>query len=266
MSEHVEIVVIGGGAVGCSVLYHLAKMGRADAVLLEQDELTSGSTWHAAGNVPTFSTSWGVMKLQQYSAKLYRELAADADYPINYHVTGSVRLAHTAERRDEFRHVASMARANGLEYALLSPAELRERYPLVETHDLDCALWDPLDGDIDPAQLTQALAAGARRMGAEIRRFTRVVGLAQMASGEWRVTTDKGEIVAGIVVNAGGYRAGEVMAMRGVTAISRRRKPTSSRKAFIGVHRLGRCAPRSGERRRPRGHRRDAPHLRSPPD
>ena len=216
MSEHVEIVVIGGGAVGCSVLYHLAKMGRADAVLLEQDELTSGSTWHAAGNVPTFSTSWGVMKLQQYSAKLYRELAADADYPINYHVTGSVRLAHTAERRDEFRHVASMARANGLEYALLSPAELRERYPLVETHDLDCALWDPLDGDIDPAQLTQALAAGARRMGAAIRRFTRVVGLARMASGEWRVTTDKGEIVAGIVVNAGGYRAGEVMALLGV--------------------------------------------------
>ena len=216
MVEHVGIVVIGGGAVGCSVLYHLAKMGRADAVLLEQDELTSGSTWHAAGNVPTFSTSWGVMKLQQYSAKLYRGLAADADYPINYHVTGSVRLAHTAERRDEFRHVASMARANGLEYALLSPAELRERYPLVETHDLDCALWDPLDGDIDPAQLTQALAAGARRMGAAIRRFTRVVGLARMASGEWRVTTDKGEIVAGIVVNAGGYRAGEVMALLGV--------------------------------------------------
>ena len=216
MGEHFGIVVIGGGAVGCSALYHLGLMERTDTLLLEMDELTSGSTWHAAGNVPTFSTGWGVMKLQQYSAKLYRQMAVDPDYPINYHVTGSVRLAHTRERRDEFQHVASMARANGMEYAILSPAELRARYPLVETHDLDCALWDPLDGDIDPAQLTQALAAGARKMGAQIRRFTKVTGLAQLPSGEWRVSTAAGEITAGIVINAGGYRAGEVMALLGI--------------------------------------------------
>ena len=213
--EHFGIVVIGGGAVGCSALYHLALMGRTDTLLLEMDELTSGSTWHAAGNVPTFSTGWGVMKLQHYSTTLYTRLAADPAYPINYHVTGSVRLAHTRERRDEFYHVASMARANGIDYAMLSPAELQARYDMVETHDLDCALWDPLDGDIDPAQLTQALAYHARQMGAQVRRFTKVTGLAQNPSGEWRLTTPQGEITAGIVINAGGYRAGEIMALLG---------------------------------------------------
>ncbi len=215
MTEHVGIVVIGGGAVGCSVLYHLARMGRADALLLEQDELTSGSTWHAAGNVPTFSSGWGIMKLQQYSAALYRRLAEDPDYPINYHVTGSVRLSHTRERLDEYRHVASMARANGLDYDILTPAELRARHPLVETHDLNAALWDPLDGDIDPAQLTQALAAGARKLGAQVRRFTKVTALAPLPGGEWRVTTANGDIITGIVINASGYRAGEVMALLG---------------------------------------------------
>src|SRR5260370_39312515 len=100
MVERVRVVVIGGGAVGCSCLYHLAALGWRDLVLLEQNDLTSGSTWHAAGNCPTFSTSWGVLKLQQYSASLYRRLGTEVDYPINYHVTGSVRLAHTDQRMD----------------------------------------------------------------------------------------------------------------------------------------------------------------------
>ncbi len=215
MTEHVKAVVIGGGVVGCSCLYHLAQMGLTDALLIERDELTSGSTWHAAGNLPTFSTSWSVLKLQKYSASLYRQLAASAENPINYHVTGSVRLAHGRNRMDEFRHVQSMAKANGLEYEILSPAELRERHPLVETHDLQGALWDPLDGDIDPSQLTQALARAARELGARIKRHTRVTALAQRPGGEWLVSTDKGEVVAEIVVNAAGYRAGEIMAMVG---------------------------------------------------
>src|ERR1700744_1120761 len=105
MTEHGRAVVIGGGAVGVSSLYHLAKGGWKDCVLLEQDELTSGSTWHAAGNCPTFSTSWGALRLQKYSVDLYRRLAAYPGYPINYHVVGSVRLAHTKERMDEFAHV-----------------------------------------------------------------------------------------------------------------------------------------------------------------
>ena len=216
MVEHVRALIIGGGAVGVSALYHLALSGWRDSLLLEADELTSGSTWHAAGNCPTFSTSWSALKLQKYSVDLYRRLAADPGYPINYHVVGSVRLAHTRERMDEFAHVRSMGHANGVEYELLSPAELREKHPYAETHELRGALWDPLDGDIDPAQLTQALAKAARELGATIRRFTKVVGLSQETDGRWRATTSKGEeIVAEVLVNAAGYRAGEVMALIG---------------------------------------------------
>ena len=215
MTEHARVVVIGGGVVGCSCLYHLAALGIKDALLLERDELTSGSTWHAAGNLPTFSASWSILKLQKYSAALYRKLAASAENPINYHLTGSVRLAHGRNRMDEFHHVKSMAKANGLEYEILSPSDLKDRYPLIETHDLQGALWDPLDGDIDPSQLTQALAREARLLGGTIRRHSRVTALAQKPNGEWLVTTDKGEITAEIIVNAAGFRAGEVMAMVG---------------------------------------------------
>jgi dimethylglycine dehydrogenase len=215
MTDYVRLAVIGGGVVGCSCLYHLARMGWTDAILLEQDELTSGSTWHAAGNCPTFSGSWGIMRLQAYSALLYQHLGAEVDYPISHHITGSVRLAHTRDRMDEFHHVLGMARANGLAYELLSQEELKQRYPLVETHDLMGALWDPLDGDIDPAQLTQAFAKGARALGAQVRRFVKVTGLSQRTDGTWLVRTAKGDIVAEVVVNAAGYRAGEVMALLG---------------------------------------------------
>ncbi|MFM7705719.1 MAG: NAD(P)/FAD-dependent oxidoreductase, partial [Rubrivivax sp.] len=181
MSEQARIVVIGGGIAGVSTAYHLALMGCTDVLLLERDELTSGSTWHAAGNVPTYSTSWSAMKAQSYTAALYRELAEE--FPINYHVTGSVRLAHSAERIAEFRHVTSMANAQGMGYDMLTPAQLQEVYPLVETHDLVGALWDPLDGDIDPSQVTQALATRTRAMGGRIRRFERV-DLLQLRRGE----------------------------------------------------------------------------------
>src|SRR5258705_9251347 len=151
------------------------------------------------------------MKVQAYSAGLYRELAKDADFPISYHVTGSVRLAHSRERLAEFRHVTGMANAQGLDYDMLSPAQLVERYPLVTTHDLVGALWDPLDGDIDPSQVTQALARAARAAGVRVRRFERVVGLAQHANGHWTVTsrTADGElhtVDCEAVVNAAGYR------------------------------------------------------------
>jgi dimethylglycine dehydrogenase len=224
MSEQARIVVIGGGIAGCSALYHLAQMGCTDTLLLERDELTSGSTWHAAGNVPTYSTSWSLMKLQSYSAALYTELAKDPEFPISYHVTGSVRLAHGRQRMAEFRHVTSMANAQGMGYDMLSLQQLVERYPLLETHDLLGALWDPLDGDIDPSQVTQALARAARAAGAQIRRFERVVALDQHADGSWTVTArtrpQSGEselrtIDCEIVINAAGYRAGEVMELVG---------------------------------------------------
>jgi dimethylglycine dehydrogenase len=215
LAEHVRVLVIGGGVVGCSCLYHLAAMGWSDAILLERDDLTSGSTWHAAGNCPTFATHPSLLKLQQYSAALYRRLGDDTGYPINYHLTGSVRLAHTTERMDEYRYVAAIARLSGLDYRMLTPQELQQRYPLVQLDDLQGALWDPCDGDIDPAQLTQAFAAGARRSGARIQRFRRVTGLERRPTGDWHITTPKGEYIAEVVVNAAGYRAGEVMALLG---------------------------------------------------
>jgi dimethylglycine dehydrogenase len=204
-----RVVIIGGGAVGVSSLYHLAKAGWTDCVLLEKNELTAGSTWHAAGNVPTFSTSWSVMNMQRYSTELYRDLGAEVDYPMNYHVTGSVRLAHSKERMQEFQRAKGMGLYQGMDLEVLGVDEIKGRYPFLETHDLKGALYDPNDGDIDPAQLTQALAKGARDMGATILRFTPATGVSR-ENGEWIVHTEKGDIRCDFVVNAAGYYAQKV--------------------------------------------------------
>lgn len=209
LPERARVVIIGGGAVGASSLYHLAKAGWTDCVLLEKNELTAGSTWHAAGNVPTFSSSWSIMNMQRYSASLYRELGALVDYPMNYHVTGSIRLGHSNERLREFKRVVGMGRYQGMDLDILSPDEMRSKYPFLETHELTGALYDPYDGDIDPAQLTQALAKGARDMGAKIIRFCPVTA-ARREKDEWILTTPKGEIACEYVVNAAGYYAREV--------------------------------------------------------
>ena len=174
-----RVVIIGGGAVGVSSLYHLAKAGWTDCVLLEKNELTSGSTWHAAGNVPTFSSSWSLMNMQRYSAELYRGLAEAVDYPMNYHVTGSLRLAHTKERLQRI----PARQGHG---PLPGHGDRRDRrwtrssaaIPSSRRTTSKGALYDPNDGDIDPAQLTQALAKGARDMGAKIVRFCPVTGVA----------------------------------------------------------------------------------------
>lgn len=204
-----RVVIIGGGVVGASALYHLAKLGWTDCVLLEKNELTAGSTWHAAGNIPTFSPSWAIMNMQRYSTELYRRLGAEVDYPMNYHVSGSVRLGHSAERMQEFERVAGMGRYQGMDIDMMSVDDIKARYPFIETHDLQGGLYDPFDGDIDPAQLTQALAKGARDMGAKIIRFCPVTG-ARRDKDEWIVETDQGEIRCDYVVNAAGYYAREV--------------------------------------------------------
>jgi dimethylglycine dehydrogenase len=215
MKRHVRVLVIGGGAVGCSVLYHLTRLGWTEVALVERDELTSGSTWHAAGNCPTFSTSWNIMRLQRYSNALYAQLAAEVDYPINYHVTGSIRLAHSKARMEELAQVAAMARAQGIAFELIGPNEIKARYPLITLDGIRGGLWDPHDGDIDPSQLTQAFAKGARDAGAEIHRFAPVTAITARPDGAWTVSTRNGEIVAEILVNAAGYRAGEVARMMG---------------------------------------------------
>ena len=204
-----RVVIIGGGVVGVSSLFHLAKAGWTDCVLLEKNELTAGSTWHAAGNVPTFSTSWSLMNMQRYSTELYRGLGAAVDYPMNYHVTGSIRLAHSNERMQEFERAKGMGRYQGMDLEVLGVDEIKGKYPFLETHDLTGALYDPADGDIDPAQLTQALAKGARDMGATILRFTPATGVSRQ-NGEWIVHTDKGDIRCEYVVNAAGYYAQRV--------------------------------------------------------
>jgi dimethylglycine dehydrogenase len=209
-----RVVIIGGGVVGASCLYHLAKAGWSDCVLLEKNELTSGSTWHAAGNCPNFSGSWSIMKMQSYSTELYRRLGDEVDYPMNYHVTGSIRLAHSKERMQEFEHVCSMAAYQGIDFKMMSNDDMKEVYPFLETHDLLGGVWDPYDGDIDPAQLTQALAAGARQMGAKIVRFCPVSGV-RRENSEWVIETESGEIRCEYVVNAAGYRAAEIGRMFG---------------------------------------------------
>ncbi|MBY6056590.1 FAD-dependent oxidoreductase [Leisingera daeponensis] len=205
-----RVVIIGGGVVGCSSLYHLAKKGWTDCVLLEKNELTAGSTWHAAGNVPTFSTSWAIMNMQRYSTELYSRLAEEVDYPMNYHVSGSIRLAHSKERMQEFERAMSMGRYQGIPMEMWTPEETKEHYPFLETHDLTGVLYDPTDGDIDPAQLTQALAKGARDMGAKILRFTPATDVTQHEDGTWTVHTEKGDIDCDYVVNAAGYYAQRV--------------------------------------------------------
>ncbi|MCT4609903.1 MAG: FAD-dependent oxidoreductase [Pelagimonas sp.] len=205
-----RVVVIGGGVVGCSALYHLAKKGWSDCVLLEKNELTAGSTWHAAGNVPTFSTSWAIMNMQRYSTELYSRLADEVDYPMNYHVSGSIRLAHSKERMQEFERAMSMGKYQGIPMEMWTPEETKERYPFMETHDLEGVLYDPTDGDIDPAQLTQAFAKGARDLGAKIIRFCPANDVTQHEDGTWTVHTEKGDIACDYVVNAAGYYAQRV--------------------------------------------------------
>ena len=204
-----RVVIIGGGVVGTSTLYHLAKAGWTDCVLLEKNELTAGSTWHAAGNCPNFSGSWAIMNMQRYGLEMYRTLADDVDYPMNYHVTGSLRLAHSKERMQEFERVSGMGRYQGLEMPILTPAEMQEYHPFMETHDLAGGMWDPLDGDIDPAQLTQALAKGARDAGGRIERFCPATGI-ERDGDEWIVKTGKGDIRCQFVANCAGYYAQRV--------------------------------------------------------
>jgi dimethylglycine dehydrogenase len=205
MKTQARVVVIGGGAVGAACLYHLARAGVTDALLLEKDELTSGSTWHAAGNIPTYANSWLGMRAGNYAWQLYKDLEDTLGVPITYRHTGAFWPAHTAERMDWYQHVAGVSRSAGFDLAMLTPAEMESLHPHYRAgKSVIGAIHDPYEGDIDPSQLTQALGKGARDLGATIERFTEVTGITRR-NGEWQVATNKGDIRCEIIVNASGF-------------------------------------------------------------
>ncbi|MGI9490673.1 MAG: GcvT family protein [Geminicoccaceae bacterium] len=216
MKTHARVVVIGGGVAGCSTLYHLTREGETDVVLLERDELTSGTTWHSAAQVTQFGAIQVMVGLKRHSVRLYRELAADPDFPIDYHITGGIRLAHNQGHMDGYHHFTGMAKTMGVDYEVLDAEEAGRRHPLITTDGLAGALWDPLDGDIDPSQLTQAFARRARQAGAEVQRFNPVEAIERKANGEWLIHTKNGDITCEKFVNAGGYRVNEIAAMYGM--------------------------------------------------
>ena len=216
MKSRTRVVVIGGGIAGCSTLYHLTQEGWSDVVLVERNELTSGTTWHSAAQVTNFGTNQTMVGLKTRSIDLYKELSENPEYPINYrHADGGIRLANTEEQMQGYRHFASMARGMGVDLEVIDAEECARRHPLISTTNLLGGLWDPLDGDIDPAQLCQALAFHARKAGAEVYRNTPVTDLTQHNDDTWTAHTEKGDIDCDIVVNACGYRVNEVgMMMR----------------------------------------------------
>jgi dimethylglycine dehydrogenase len=216
MKSHARVVVIGGGAVGVSTLYHLAKFGWSDVVLLERTELTAGSTWHAAGLLPLFNMSYGVGQIHKYSVDLYKTLEEETGQNVSFHVTGNLRLATNQERMDEYKKYCGTANTIGVPFEMIGPDEVKKLWPLAEVDDLVGALYHPDDGHIAPADLTTALAIGARSRGAEIYRQTPVTGVTQKANGEWIVHTPKGDIVCEHIVCATGNYARQTGQMFGL--------------------------------------------------
>ena len=216
MKSTARAVVIGGGVVGVSTLYHLAKLGFVDSVLLERKELTSGSTWHAAGLLPLFNLSYSVGKLHQYSVGLYPSLEAETELSVGFSRVSNIRLATTNDRMDEYHYYAGVARTIGVDVKFLSAEQVRDIWPLCKTDGVIGAIQHPEDGYIQPADLTQALAKGARQRGAKIYRNTTVTAITQLASGEWLVSTDQGEITCEHVVSCSGNFARQTGAMVGL--------------------------------------------------
>ena len=216
MKSTARVVVIGGGVVGVSTLYHLAKLGWSDVVLVERKELTSGSTWHAAGLLPLFNLSYAVGQLHKYSVGFYPSLEAETELSVGFSQVSNIRLARTPDRMDEYRYYAGVAQTIGVETNFLTPAQVKEIWPLANMDGIIGAIQHPADGYIQPADLTQALARGARQRGAEIYRNTAVTAVAQQPGGEWLVTTDQGEITCEHVVFASGNFARQTGAMVGL--------------------------------------------------
>jgi len=186
MKTHVRALVVGGGAVGTSIAYHLARAGWEDVMLLERDELTAGSTWHAAGLLPYFNMSYATTHIHDYSIRFYKTLEAETGLDAGFSVVGNLRMAQSRERMDEYMLYATTAETCGVPYEWLSPKEIRERWPLVRTEDLVGALYHPTDGYINPADVTMAMAKGARQRGVQILRRMQVDSC-EWTGSEWIV-------------------------------------------------------------------------------
>ncbi|PBB30157.1 FAD-dependent oxidoreductase [Mesorhizobium sp. WSM3882] len=216
MKSHVKAVVIGGGVVGCSVLYHLAKAGWTDIMLIERSELTSGSSWHAAGGFHTLNGDPNVAKLQAYTVQLYKEIEELSGQSCSLHLTGGVMMADTPERMDFLRLAHAKGRYLGMDTELITPSEAKAMFPLMDEKNFVGAMWDPVEGHLDPSGTTHAYAKAARKLGAEIVLRNRVVELTQEADGTWNVVTEQGTVKAEHVVNCGGLWAREICRMVGL--------------------------------------------------
>ena len=212
-----QVVVIGGGIIGCSTAYHLARDHKADVLLLEQGKITSGSTWHAAGLVGQLRSSASITRVLKYSVELYKGLAAETGLDTGWKMTGCLRLATNADRWTEFRRLATTARSFGMEMHLISPEEVKRMWPLMDVSDLVGASWLPTDGQASPSDITQSLAKGARMHGAKIHEGVTVTGFVMDGKRITHVQTDQGVIACEKVVNCGGMWARQVGAMAGVT-------------------------------------------------
>lgn len=216
MKTHVRVVVIGGGIAGCSVLYHLAKLGWTDVVLVERKELTSGTTWHSVGNTPMFTSSLNVLRLLKYSNELYQSLEAETGQAVGYHQVGSIRLATNRDLVTWYKQIEAMAQIVGVREELISPQEAKELNPFLNLDGVLAASHLHGDGYLDATSVTMALAKGARQRGAEIYRDTLVTAIKRNASGDWDVVTNNGTISTEIIVNAAGQWGVEIGNMVGV--------------------------------------------------
>jgi len=217
MKTHAQAVVIGGGLVGCSILYHLAKLGWRDVVLLERDELTSGSTWHAAANIHGLHDNNNVTRIQHYTMNLYKELEKETGQGCGVFQAGSLYLAQTEAREHQLRLQEAKARYYGLNFYEIDKDRAKELHPLAQFDDIRCIMYEPDGGNVDPSGVTYAYAAGARAMGATIERFCPVIGTEPQPDGSWIVRTEKGDIHTQWVVNAAGLWGREVAALAGIT-------------------------------------------------
>ena len=214
--SHAQFVVIGGGIIGCSTAYHLARDHKADVIVLEQGKVTSGSTWHAAGLVGQLRSSASITQVLKYSVELYKRLEAETGLATGWKMTGCLRLATNEDRWTEYRRLATTARSFGMEMELISPAEVKRMWPLMEVGDLVGASWLPTDGQASPSDITQSLAKGARMAGAKIFENVRVTGFEMDGNRITAVHTTDGTVRCGTVVNCAGQWARQVGAMAGI--------------------------------------------------